>query len=253
MSLYYGIFIKLTDEEIKDEKEHFLLIKKNAYEWLKLFIDGINPKEIIYDEKEMEKYIKNKIISDLNGNKLNEYMNFFLKGFGISYSKLNIAQKIDLINHDLTYESLSKFAKKVTAKFIEDCKEELPEKVKECLNDYCFSMYCQVEGKDSKLNKNNFFKYIRHYFILNKEEREFGKLRDKNVFDNIRNNMKEIYGELKDEYDRKNRFIERYFIRFFSDDNDYNYEETTKLLDEYYKNKENKNINNYEIIKQKED
>ena len=89
MSLYYGIFIKLTDEEIKDEKEHFLLIKKNAYEYLKFFIDGINPKGIIPDEKEMEKYIKNKIISDLKGNKINEYMNFFLKGFGISKNRFN--------------------------------------------------------------------------------------------------------------------------------------------------------------------
>ena len=109
---------------------------------------------------------------------------------------------------------------------------------------------CIVKQKEiTGLTESNFLKYIRDYFILNEQEKDFENFRNKDKFDNIRNNIKKIYGKLKDEYDGKNRLIERYFIRFFND-NDYNYEETTELLDEYYNNKEN---NNYQLNKQKKD
>ena len=107
----------------------------------------------------------------------------------------------------------------------------------------CIDKQKEITG----LTESNFLKYIRDYFILNEEETNFENFRNKVEFEYIRNKMKSIYGKLKDKYDGKNDFIERYFLRFFIN-SDYNYEETTELLDEYYKNKDN---NNYQLNKQK--
>ena len=246
--LYFKLWIKLTEEEIKKEKETFLEFKRILYDHLKIFVDNIDIKSKFPEEKEMDIYIKNKMKNDISGYYINDHMDYFLQLFGILYSRLNTNQKKELINSDLTYESISNFAKKVTKDYINGCKEILPEEVKECFNDYCFPMYCQTK-RDTELNKSNFLIYIRDYFILNEEETSFENFRNKVEFEYIRNKMKSIYGKLKDKYDGKNDFIERYFLRFFIN-SDYNYEETTKLLDEYNKNKENYN---YHLIKQKKD
>ena len=253
---YYKLWIKLTKEEIKKEKETFLRFKQILYDYLKFYIDNINIESKFPDEEEMDKYIKNKIVNDISGYYINEYMDYFFQEFGILYSKLDPIQKKELINSDLTYESLSNFSKKVTEDYINDCKKVLPEKVKECFDDYCFPMYCQTERDNiTKPTEANFLKYIRDYFILDQQKDNFEDFRNKEKFDIIRDKMKNIYGELKDKYDGKNPFIERYFIRFFID-SDYNYKETTELLDEYYKNNKNnknKDNNNYQLIKQNQD
>ena len=68
--------------------------------------------------------------------------------------------------------------------------------------------------------------------------------------------MKNIYGQLKEEYGSMNPYYEK-FLSYLSDNTDYNYSETTKILNDYYKikknNKNNKNINGYMPIKQNED
>ena len=60
--------------------------------------------------------------------------------------------------------------------------------------------------------------------------------------------MIDIYPILKDNYGRKNKILDK-FMRFFEEDNDYNYEFIKEILNNYDK----KNKNEYIKLKQKED
>ena len=45
---------------------------------------------------------------------------------------------------------------------------------------------------------------------------------DYKEFNNIRNEVIEIYPKLKETYEGENRYLEKYFWRFIDKDNDYN-------------------------------
>lgn len=60
--------------------------------------------------------------------------------------------------------------------------------------------------------------------------------------------MIDIYPILKDNYGRKNKILDK-FMRFFEEDNDYNYEFIKEILNNYDK----KNKNEYIKLKQNED
>ena len=167
-----------------------------------------------------------------------------LSQFGIKYCLLDNNQKDEFINSDFTYDSIKKLAYEVTENNIKECKKELPEKVYECFDDYCFIMYFQLEG-NSKINKSNFLLRIRDYFILDWGKDDYESVRNTKKFEEIRNNMINIYGE----YGKSNPTWEK-FMSYFSQNTDYNYDETKEILNNYYKNKKYKD---YELVKQKED
>ena len=244
--------LKITEEYIEKEKACFQERKNFLYGNLLYTLDDIEIKntESIEDSK-INKYLKDEFKKEKKINK--DYFfyainAFLLSQFGIKYCLLNNNQKDEFMNSDFTYDSIKKLAYEVTENNIKDCKKELPEKVYECFDDYCFIMFFQLED-NSKINKSNFLLRIRDYFILDKEKEIYELIRNATKFEEIRNNMINIYGELKEEYGKSNPTWEK-FLSYFSEDTDYNYYETTEILNNYYKNKKYKD---YKLVKQKED
>ena len=245
-----------SEKGIEEDKAFFQERKRSLYGNI-LFLYEHQKEEFDYEEKEANKYIRDKFKNETNKFKkeyLCNYINgYILYRFGVSYLLFDQNQKDELFKSDLSYESIKKISYDVTENNIKDCKKELPESVHECFNDYCFLMFCQTK-KNPKINKSNFLLRIRDYFILDKDKDDFEGIRNETTYENIKTNMKNIYGELKEEYGM-NIYYEK-FLSYISDDTDYNYYETTKLLNEYYKNKKinkNNNIKDYTLIKQKEE
>lgn len=251
---------KYMEKDIEEDKTFFQNRKKCLNDDIH-FIYGYrkNINNYSYEENEMNQYIKDKLINEKDKIKIDRITQsldcFVLYRFGVSYSLFDKNQKDKLLNGDLSYESIKNLSYEVTENNIEDCKKELPEIVHECLKDYCFLMFCQTKG-NPKIDRTNFLFRIRDYFILDLNKADFEDVRNEKTYEEIKINMKNIYGQLKEQYGGKNPYYEK-FLSYFSDDTDYNYSETTKILNDYYKikknNKNNKNINGYMPIKQNED
>ena len=248
---------KYMEKDIEEDKTFFQNRKKCLNDDIH-FIYGYrnNINNYSYEENEMNQYIKDKLINEKNKIKIDRITQsldcFVLYRFGVSYSLFDKNQKDKLLNGDLSYESIKNLSYDVTESNIEDCKKELPEIVHECLKDYCFLMFCQTKG-NPKIDRTNFLLRIRDYFILDLNKADFEGVRNEKTYEKIKSNMKNIYGQLKEQYGGKNPYYEK-FLSYFSNDTDYNYPETTKILNDYYKiKKNNKNINGYMPIKQNED
>ena len=247
---------KYMEKDIEEDKTFFQDRKNLLYDQIHFLCDNIT--KYPYEESEMNQYIRDKYKNPKNERNINildliikATDNIVLHRFGVSYSLFDKNQKDKLLNSDLSYESIKNLSYEVTENNIEDCKKELPEEVQECFKDYCFLMFCQTQ-KDPKINKTNFLLRIRDYFILDKNKADFEGVRNEEIYEKIKSDMKNIYGQLKEEYGM-NPYYEK-FLSYISDDTDYNYFETTKILNDYYKNKKtNKNNDGYIPIKQNED
>ena len=249
---------KYMEKDIEEDKTFFQSRKNLLYHDIHIFIYGYrkNINNYSYEENEMNQYIKDKLINEKDKIKIDWITRsldcFVLYRFGVSYSLFDKNQKDKLINGDLSYESIKNLSYEVTENNIEDCKKELPEIVHECLKDYCFLMFCQTKG-NPKIDRTNFLLRIRDYFILDLDKAYFEGVRNEKTYEEIKVNMKNIYGQLKEQYGGKNPYYEK-FLSYFSNDTDYNYPKTTKILNDYYKiKKNNKNIDEYMPIKQNED
>lgn len=241
--------LKITKKDIETDKKFFKYYKESLYGNNLIYYDFEIAKELeCYEESNMNKYIKEKFKKEKDKSYLYDSLDrMFLNRFGISYLLFNENQKEEFINSDLTYESIKKLSYEVSKNNIKNCKKELPKEIYECFDDYCFIMVCQTED-NHKIDKNNFLLRIRDYFILDKYKNNCGSIRNEKKFEEIRKNMIDIYGQLKEKYGR-NRYYEK-FLSFFSNDTDYNYPETKSILNNYYKYK---NYDSYLLIKQKED
>ena len=187
----------------------------------------------------------------LSGNSDNIYIGLytFLLGFGIYYNLLSEEIKQELLNLDYTYENCKIMANKMFNEFIEDAKKTLPDETYICLDEKYFIVFCEI-CKNTKINKNNFIKLIRDYFILDKAGEVYSKYRDQQLFGQIRMKMMDIYPLLKDKYGPSRKVD--LLLRFVDEDNDYNNKILKYILDKYYENK-NKINNKYIPIKHNDD
>lgn len=240
---------KITEKDIEEEKEEFLRIKSIFYNNLLYYYDDLIETEKA-DETKMNIYIKDKLKKEEKKDLIYFLANQFLRSFGVSYSLFDKNQKEEFINSDLNFESIKKIANEITKKNIEDCKNDLPKQVHECFDDYYFMLVCQI-NENPKINKGNFLERIRDYFIRDVYQKSLEGIRNKDLFEKIKKDMVDNYGELKEKYGM-NRYLEKYFISFIFDKTDYNYKETATILNNYYKNKSQKN-KDYKPLKQKED
>ncbi len=245
---------KYMEKDIEEDKTFFQDRKNLLYDDFHFLYHNIN--NFLYEENEMNQYIKDKLKNEKDKKKFDDITKsldcIVLYRFGVSYSLFDKNQKDKLLNSDLSYESIKNLSYDVTENNIEDCKKELPEIVHECFKDYCFLMFCQTKG-NHKIDRTNFLLRIRDYFILDLNKADFEGVRNEKTYEEIKSNMKNIYGQLKEEYGGMNPYYEK-FLSYISNDTDYNYSETTKILNDYYKiKKNNKNIDDYMPIKQNED
>jgi len=180
---------------------------------------------------------------------------FYLYELGLtSYERLNDNEKMELSTMIHTYENCKNYVLNIFNRYIENEKKEFPLQIWKCFNEKCFIAYIQSEQSWKAINKINILiELIKDYFILDKRNERFAKYRDNTLFNEIKNEMINIYPALKDTYGI-NRYIEK-FCSYLDLHNDYNNEFLKNLLDNYYNNKKNEGNkeNKYIPIKTKED
>lgn len=234
----YGQFNYLEKKEIT-EKE-FFLDKLDAYRIL------CDSRQILKvdDEQNLNILIKLKI-RESSKSLIIDAMKSLLKRWGISYEYIDNNEKQKLLKSDFTLESIKSFAKNYHIKYIEECKKNLPHEIHICFKDICFIYYNHLFGYP-KTTINNFIYNIREYFILERYKIVFDEFRDHEIFNEIKEEMTNIYPVLKEKY--VNKYFDK-FLSFIFSNNDYNNEKIKTILDNYSNLKENKYIK----LKEKEE
>ena len=174
----------------------------------------------------------------------------FMLRLGLSYKILTKSEKKEILEMEFTYDNWKKKSEILYNNYLMKCKKNCPKKIDFCLN-YTIFVINVLSNYDCELTLNNFLRFIRDFFILEKDVSDYEKFIDMEEFNNLKKRVIEIYPELKEKYGA-NRTLEKNFLYFFDKYNDYNYEIMRNILDNYYKNKNNK-INNDEKIKLKDD
>jgi len=233
---------KYSTEDLLKDKELFFEAKKAFLSHILYYysfnVNSLNKEEI----SQMDNLIKK--IKYENKPKFVEGLSFFLIRFGLLYKCLSKEEKEELFILNYTYEECKKAIAKIYDNFIFNSKKNLPPQVYICFDEKCFIAYCQTICETAVVNKKNFLKLIRNYFILDEEKETYEEYRNQQLFKQIQEKMIKIYPELKNTYG-----INRYLDKFFSHldpENDYNNTYIKNILDQYYNNKKNL-INNNDV------
>ena len=109
--------------------------------------------------------------------------------------------------------------------------------LKFCFDDQFFPLYVVALNGDI-FQKNNYIRFIRDYFILDKGGFYFNQFRDNTIFNDLQKKIIKIYPIIKEKYGA-NKFIEKFFSYLKPEDkyNDYNIKYIKNLLDNYDNNK----------------
>ena len=233
-------------EDTKEEKKLFLerlnyLIHSLEYNDKKEY----NEKEII----DVTKIVLKKYVTDSYHNLYTDALSIFLTSMGLSYFILTPEEKKEILEMDYTYDNWRIKSQELIDSFNIRIKNVFPENLRFCLEDKYFVLHIRIcYHKDFKIN--NFIKFIRDYFILDKTLPDILKNRECQLFFDIKKRVYLIYPELKEKYGM-NRTLEK-VLSFFFDDYDYNNEKTKELLDNYYKNKQKNKKDDDESVGLKE-
>jgi hypothetical protein len=236
-------------EDTKEEKKLFLerlnyLIHSLEYNDKKEY----NEKEII----DVTKIVLKKYVTDSYHNLYTDALSIFLTSMGLSYFILTPEEKKEILEMDYTYDNWRIKSQELIDSFNIRIKNVFPENLRFCLEDKYFVLHIRIcYHKDFKIN--NFIKFIRDYFILDKTLPDILKNRECQLFFDIKKRVYLIYPEVKEKYGM-NRTLEK-VLSFFFNDSDYNNEKTKELLDNYYKNKQKnkKDDDEYVGLKEKQD
>ena len=247
MIVTFGRFHNLSTEELQKDKELFLEKKRNFASFSFDNIDKSKYKEM--EESQIDQIIKEKSTRIKSSYDVQGALHQFLLGIGLGEKVLNDDEKKQILSMNLTYDNCAKFTLNIYNKYIEKAKRECPSEIYVCFEEKAFITYC-LHQKEAfiEMTKQNFLSFIKDYFILDKYKEYYGYLRDNKLFNKIRDKMIDIYPILKENYGRKNKIFDK-FMRFFEEDNDYNYEFIKEILNNYDK----KNKNEYIKLKQNED
>ena len=234
-------------EDSKKEKERFL----EELNLLMARLTGYTSVNKEYKEMEIVKPLK-----EILKSKENSYFNLtfhlvlsiFLHIMGLSYYNLTSKEKEEIIDMDFTYENWEKKSFYLINNFIERIKKECPPLVWFCFDDIYFVFHIQIIY-DKQFKLNDLVTYIRDYFILNNTVSYLEEYRDPKKYKEIQKKVFDLYPIIKERIGM-NRTLEK-ILSYIRIDTDYNYEITKNILNNYYKNKNNK-IENEESIKLKD-
>lgn len=252
----FGNIKELSEEDIEIEKKNFYELKLDILCHL-LYGPGPQSKSLMTKEdiSNLDNLLKIKLVPKEN-DKGKQYFErkCFLYKFGLSYEFLDDDEKDKLSTMEYSYENFKIFVSKNYKRLTEDFKKKCRSNIWICFEDKCFIAYCQFN--EIEINERNLTNFIKDYFILNKEDKRYGKYRENKTFEKIRQEIIYVYPSLKDEYGR-NRYLDK-FLSFLEPDNDYNYKFLRNLLDDYYKKKSDEKKeyykeNKYLPLKQNED
>ena len=174
----------------------------------------------------------------------------FMLRLGLSYKILTKSEKKEIFEMEFTYDNWKNKSKILYNNYLMKCIKNCPKKIDFCL-EYNIFVTDVLSCYQCELTLNNFLRFIRNFFILEERIDLYEQFMDMEEFNNLKKRVIKIYPELKEKYG-VNRTLEKNFLCFFDKYNDYNYEIMENILDNYYKNKNNK-INDDEKIKLKDD
>ena len=233
-------------EDIKTDKKILL----GHFNSLNHSLDYDDKKE--YNEKEIVDVVKinlKKYIKDSTYNLKTDNFSYFLISMGLSYYILSPEEKKEILEMDYTYDNWRIKSQELIDSFDIRIKNAFPENLRFCLEDEFFVLHIRIcYERDFKIN--DFIKFIRDYFILDKTVPFILEERECQRFFDIKKRVYSIYPEVKEVYGM-NRTLEK-ILSFFWTDTDYNHEKTKELLDNYYKNKQNNKKDDDESVGLKE-
>ena len=249
MKMEYITFGRFGREEYwKKDREIFL-------DELRRLVSELAKNKDLYEkanENELAKSLKPLFKKKFFNHSIKYYLGDFMRHMGLSYDILTSKEKEEIKEMEFTYENWEKKSEELYNNYLMRCKKNCPETIYFCL-DYRMFINSVQGGYQCELTLNNFLRFIRDFFILEKDLSIYEKYIDREEFDKIRNKVIDIYPKLKETYG-PNRTLEKNFLFLFDEYNDYNYEIVANILDNYYDKKKKKNIkiNDDEKIKLKD-
>ena len=253
----FGKFKKFTKEEdLIEDKNRFINSKKLLLSYLlykETEFDKLTEEQICDLDNLIKRELQEFNSIDIEDNDIVYYaFNFFLFQFGLSIELISDQEEKELLTMDLSYENCQKMFLNIFDKYIEEMNKIWPDEIKVCYKERGFVSYCHCRAKARIKNDNSFLKLIRDYFLLDKGKFYYDDSRDNNLFNEIKIEMENIYPELKEKYGM-NKYLDKILGFLGYRPSDYSYDEVSKLLNNYDKQKKQKNKGDYITIKQKED
>ena len=229
--------------------------KKIYFNNMKYILYQLSDAKITYErmekmnELEFDELLNKEIkISKKNqSDHLNGRIDILMGRMGLSYIILDKKEKEKIRDMEFTYENWKNKSLILMNDYIERNKKICPPEVRICFDDICFPMSVQ-KFHESNFSSNNFLKFIRDYFLLDKYKSIFEGLRNEDLFNNIRKEMIDIYPILKEKYGM-NKYLEK-FLSYISEDTDYNFKFVANILNNYSKKK--LKIDENELLKSEE-
>ena len=238
-------------EDIQKDKEFFLeqlnffMYKLNDY-------DGKND----YKEEEIIKPLKEKLNERI---KEEEYffstgvtysmLSSFLNIMGLSYYNLTQKEKEEILEMDFTYDNWKIKSIELINSFIQRIKNASPQIAQFCFDDIYFIFHIQIIYR-YEFKLKYLPTYIRDYFILNNTIEPLKEYRNPELYNDIQKKVIIRYPRIKEECG-VNRILEK-ILSYFTF-NDYHYEKTRKILDDYYNKKNGIKDEESESLKEKFD
>ena len=246
MLITFGRYGHVEDEE--KEKEYFL----KSLNFFMYKLNDWRDLEKKYNEIEIQKPLKELFKKKINSTYFNSVyfsmFSSFLGIMGLSYFTLTQKEKEEILDMDYTYENFKEKSPSIIDNFIKRIKKAFPSSLSFCFDDIYFIFNIQICYSE-EFSFNNFIKYIRDYYIFDKTLPYCKEYRDDKQFNERKKKAIKIYPEIKEKYGM-NRIFEK-ILSFITGTTDYDHEETKKILDNYYNNKNNK-IDNDEAIRLKD-
>ena len=235
-------------EDINKEKALFLKVLNDLISELRGDFTGIQQYK---DETEIINPLKDLLKININNTFFSLYrtLSRFLEYMGLSYYTLTQNELDDILIMDFTYENWKKKSLVLINNFTERIKKEFPPETLFCFDDIYFVFHIQTIYGD-RYKSNNFFNFIRDYFILEETSYDIKEYRDSKKYNEIKKKVINIYPKIKEKYGMNN-ILEK-CLSFIFLDNDYNYEKTRNILDNYYNKKKGNKIDDDESIKLKD-
>ena len=231
------------EEHWKRDKEVFLIKLKYLISSL------VNNKELYEKSSEIEIAKSLKELLKNPKSDIHEPLIIFMIHMGLSYDILKKEKKEEIKEMEFTYENWEKKSEELYNDYLERSVKSCPKDIHFCLY-YRLFIINVLSGYDCELTKDNFLRYIRDFFILEKDKCIYEDYIDFKEFNKLKDKVIEIYPRLKEVYGG-NIYLEKYFFCYIGQNTDYNYKIVENILDNYYNKKKINNVNDDDDEKMK--
>ena len=129
--------------------------------------------------------------------------------FGNFGKKEQWGKEKEILEMEFTYDNWKKKSEILYNNYLMKCRKNCPQKIDFCLN-YSIFVTDMLSCYECELTLNNFLRFIRNFFILEKRLYCYEKFIDMEEFNNLKKKVIEMYPKLKEKYGA-NRALEKIF------------------------------------------